>query len=71
MKKLNIFKCRCGGTGNRSQAALNTLVSFNDFGNDAGSRGTTMSRVGKAQLVDCIKCIACGHSWIEDQREEQ
>ena len=61
-------QCRvCGGEGKPSKAMLNTLVSFNDFGNDAGQRGTTQSRIGEANLVDCIKCSSCGHSWIIEE----
>lgn len=56
--------CNCGGQGKPSKALLNTLVPFNDFGNDAGQRGTTQSRQGTAQLVDCLKCDKCGHSWV-------
>lgn len=58
-------KCiKCEKQGLPSKALLNTLVSSNDFGNDAGNRGTTQSRQGKAKLIDCIKCSSCGHSWI-------
>ena len=69
METLNIFKCKCGGIGKHSKALLNTLVSFSDFGNDAGKRGTTQSRVGKAKMVDCIKCQTCGHSWVPVDKE--
>jgi hypothetical protein len=47
-----------------SMALVNTLVSFDDFGNDAGKRGSTQSRVGVAKLVNVQKCVNCGHSWI-------
>jgi hypothetical protein len=58
-------ECReCGGNSKNSKVLLNTLVSFNDFGNDAGQRGTTVSRVGSPNLVECQKCENCGHSWI-------
>ncbi len=60
-----MIKCRrCNSECKPSKGLLNQLVSFNDFDNDAGSRGTTQSRVGKAILVDCYKCINCGHSFI-------
>lgn len=58
-------QCRkCGGIDTPSKAFNNTLISFDDFGEDAGQHGTTMSRQGLAKLVDCIKCESCGHSWI-------
>lgn len=60
---------KCNGNAKPSKALLNQLVSFNDFGNDAGSRGTTQSRSGKAELVDCLKCTDCGHSWIPENIE--
>lgn len=57
------MKCnKCKSDMKPSKALMNTLVSFNDFGNDAGSRGTTLSRNGKAVLIDCYKCITCGRS---------
>lgn len=58
--------CKCGNKTIKSKAYLNTLISFNDFGNDAGQRGTTLSRLGTAKLVDCRKCISCGHSFIPE-----
>lgn len=59
------FKCvKCSGECKQSKALNNTLVSFNDFGNDANSRGTTQTRVGQAVLVDCQKCENCGHTFI-------
>ena len=59
------LKCReCGGEVKDSKVLVNTLVSFADFGGDAGKRGTTQSRVGKAKLHDGKKCVDCGHSFI-------
>ncbi len=55
---------KCGGEGKPSKAFNNTIVYYDDFGKDAGSRGTTGSRQGTAKLVDCIKCKLCGHSWV-------
>jgi len=63
MKTKNVCR-KCDGNGKPSKVLLNAMVSFNDFGNDAGSRGTTQARVGSASLVDCIKCEDCGHSWV-------
>ena len=60
--------CReCNTIAKPSTALLNGLVSFNDFGNDAGGRGTTQSRVGKAEVVNVDKCPSCGHSWIPNK----
>lgn len=60
-------KCKkCGGECKKSKALLNSLVSSNDFGNDAGERGTTVSRIGRPKLVECLKCVNCGHSFIAD-----
>lgn len=52
----------CGGLMKDGEAFDNAYVSSNDFGNDAGSRGTTMSKSGQAELVKVRKCISCGHS---------
>lgn len=52
----------CGGLMKDAQALQNTLVSSNDFGNDANSRGTTQSRVGPATIKNVRKCTQCGHS---------
>ena len=52
----------CGGLMKDSTALQNTLVSSNDFGNDAGQRGTTQSRTGKARMLNVRKCSNCGHS---------
>ncbi len=52
----------CGGLIKDAQALQNTLASFNDFGNDADSRGTTQSRVGPATIKNVRKCTQCGHS---------
>lgn len=57
---------RCGGLLQDSKALVNTLVSFDDFGNDAGQRGTTQSRIGIARLVSCKKCTECGHSFVPE-----
>lgn len=43
---------------------VNTMLYFDDFGNDAGQRGTTGSRLGKAYITKCYKCTKCGHSYI-------
>lgn len=52
----------CGGLMEDSTAFQNSNVLFNDFGDDAGSRGTTQSRVGPAQQIKVRKCKSCGHS---------
>lgn len=64
-EKLDSDCCReCGGETKDSKVLVNSLVSFNDFGGDAGKRGTTQSRVGTAKLQNCKKCVDCGHSYI-------
>lgn len=52
----------CGGLMEDSAAYINTIVSFDDFGNDAGERGTTVSRCGPVKIIKVRKCSACGHS---------
>ena len=54
---------KCGGSMKPSKAFMNEIVSFNDFGNDAGQRGTTQSPVGKPELINVNKCSLCGHSY--------
>lgn len=53
----------CGGLMKDSTAFQNTLVSSDDFGNDAGERGSTQSRVGEARQIKVRKCSSCGHSY--------
>jgi hypothetical protein len=65
---------KCNGLGKPSKALQNTLVEFIDFPNGKkGDRGNTLSRSGQAILINCIKCISCGHSWIPHEKifEEQ
>lgn len=52
----------CGGLMTDGKALDNTLVSSDDFGNDAGQRGTTVSKVGQPVIKQVRKCISCGHS---------
>lgn len=52
----------CGGLMQDSTALQNTNVSFDDFGEDSGSRGSTQSRVGQAKQITVRKCCICGHS---------
>lgn len=52
----------CGGLMQDGIAYQNTLVSSDDFGNNAGSRGTTQSYSGPAIQVKVRKCPQCGHS---------
>ena len=44
-------------------ALENTLISSDDFGNDAGTRGTTQSRIGPAKIIKVYKCSTCGQSF--------
>lgn len=62
---------KCNGSMKESKVLLNSLVSFSDFGNDVGQRGTTQSRNGNANLVDCLKCENCGHSYIPNEEIKQ
>ena len=52
----------CGGLMKDGQALNNTYVSFDDFGNDAGRRGTTQEKSGTPVVKQVRKCSACGHS---------
>lgn len=61
---------KCGGHAKPSKGLLNTLLSHSDFGGDAGLRGTTQTRNGPAELVDCLKCESCGHSWVPTELVE-
>lgn len=60
---LNNTCFKCGGIVSDGEVLQNTLVIFDDFEGDAGSKGTTQSRVGIAKLVSCRKCKNCGHSF--------
>lgn len=52
----------CGGLMQDSTALQNSLVSFDDFGNDAGKPGSTQSFSGPAKQITVRKCSQCGHS---------
>lgn len=52
----------CGGLMKDGVAFDNTWISSDDFGNDAGQRGTTMSKIGPAKQIKVRKCTVCGHS---------
>ncbi len=57
------MKCqKCKITMVKSKALQNKIVYSNDFGSDAGQKGTTGSRTGKANLIDVMKCPQCGYS---------
>ncbi len=60
-----MIKCRrCNSKCKPSKALLNQLISLGDDLFEAGDVGSTQSRSGKAILVDCYKCVKCGHSFI-------
>ena len=60
----SVTKCKeCGGHMKPSKALLNQLVTFVDFNGDASDRGT-QSRSGSPIMVDCLKCVDCGHTYI-------
>jgi len=65
LKKFDIsFICfKCGGDIEQGQALENTWIGFDDFGNDAGQPGTTMSKIGHPNMINCHKCKSCGHSF--------
>lgn len=65
VEKLNIEEIcfKCGGDTQKGQALDNTWVGFDDFGGDAGQPGTTISKVGPPNLINCHKCKSCGHSF--------
>lgn len=53
---------KCGGIVNKGNALQNTMVTFADFGDDAGTRGSTQARIGIAEPIEVSKCTSCGHS---------
>ena len=54
---------RCGDVMTDSKAFTNAVVGSPDFpGEDGTERGCTMNYIGRAQLVDCLKCEGCGRS---------
>jgi hypothetical protein len=53
---------KCGGIVNKGNALQNTMVAFADFGDDAGTRGSTQARIGIAEPIEVSKCTSCGHS---------
>ena len=63
-------KCKkCGAQAILSKGYGNAYISHNDFGNDAGNRGTTQTKV-TGKVVDCLKCSGCGHSWVPENIDE-
>jgi len=65
LKKFSVnFICfKCGGDIEQGQALDNTWIGFNDFGGDTGQPGTTISKIGPPNLINCHKCKSCGHSF--------
>ena len=62
---------KCGGKCHPSKALNNTMVYYDDFGGDAGGRGTTGSRSGKPKMVECLKCEDCGHSFVPEKEQKK
>lgn len=60
---------KCGGGCKPSKALLNIMKSSNDFGDDAGQFGATRRPSGEAEMVDCLKCEKCGHSFFPNKKE--
>ena len=52
----------CGGLMSDGQALDNTWVGSEDFGDDYGQPGTTMSKIGQPIMRVVRKCSSCGHS---------
>lgn len=76
-RALGIERCtrglcmHCGGQMRPSMAYQNSMTFAQDFpGEKTGSRGQTMSRDGVAQLVNCVKCEACGWSVTTDPEDD-
>lgn len=64
-------KCtKCGGHCKPSKAYQNDLLEYLEYGAKPGDRGNTISRSGKARLVNCLKCESCGHSFIPPKAKE-
>ncbi|MBP7007069.1 MAG: hypothetical protein KBB16_03350 [Candidatus Pacebacteria bacterium] len=57
-----VFCIVCGSIMKPGIAMQNSFLSFSDFGQDGGQRGTTQSRVGPSAFVLVNKCTKCGHS---------
>lgn len=65
LQKFNITSIcfKCGGDIKEGQALENTWVGTDDFGNDAGQPGTTISKIGPPVMKNVCKCKSCGHSF--------
>lgn len=60
-------KCRkCNGNTKESKALVNTQKSVDDFGNDKDMPHTTIIQTSNAKLIDCLKCVDCGHCFTVD-----
>ena len=56
--------CRhCGGTMHPGKALAQTLMGTPDFPSD--KTATTLSPGGPGEMIDCMKCEACGWSVTE------
>lgn len=63
---------KCGGHCKPAKAYKNKLVESLDFRDSRfGDRGNTLSRRGRAELVYCMKCTKCGHSFIPDNLQDK
>ena len=63
--KVDFICFKCGGDIGEGQALDNTWVGSDDFGGDAGQRGTTISKIGPPIMKKVCKCIFCGHSFTK------
>jgi hypothetical protein len=56
------YKCRnCDGVGKKSTSIMN----FHNI------QTTDLSKEFETKMLDCIKCQACGHSWIPEKTNRE
>lgn len=62
-EKIETVICpKCYAGMKPSQALENTFVTGNGIPAHLAGDGQTVSQTGPAVMVDCLKCLACGHS---------
>lgn len=65
-------KCRkCKTTAKPGICLKVSWFSTDDFGEDAGSRNTTLHEIYPGDLRKCLKCPTCGHSWIPKKTQDE
>lgn len=60
----NNICCKCGATTAKGIGYVPTKLSFPDTSRDTWSE--MQLRDGPAELVECMKCSSCGHSYIPE-----